>query len=482
MNRPPGQSRAASATEIGQPPVPVLLPERQREFAVEVVKKLRAAGFTAYWAGGCVRDRLLGACPKDYDVATDATPEQIRQVFGRRRSIGVGAAFGVMAVLGGRGAGQIEVATFRSDAAYSDGRHPDSVTFASDREDALRRDFTINGLFYDPLADRVIDYVGGREDLEKRIVRAIGDPHARFAEDKLRLLRAVRFAATLDFQLDADTLAAIASLAADITLVSAERIAQEMRLMLVHEQRVRALRLLRQTGLLEEVLPEAAALPGGHRKAPSAHFDHAEDDDPWGRTLRVLGKLDRPSFAVALAALLHVAADSEDAQLSTPETDAAGAPTDPSAVAKSVGARWKLPNKEIDRVAWLLTHLPTIAEARQAAWPRLQRILISPGIEELLTLAAAVVAAQGGDAENVSHCRELLALPVEQLDPPDLLDGNDLIDHGVPRGKLYSQLLRRVRDAQLEGHIQTKQDALRYVDRLLEDRAGDTPPPLTGDA
>src|SRR5688572_25996293 len=177
----------------------MLTPERQRAFALEIVEKLRAAGFEALWAGGCVRDELLGLVPKDYDVATSATPEQIRNLFGRRRTLAVGAAFGVITVLGPRAAGQIEVATFRTDAAYSDGRHPDAVTFTTAEHDAQRRDFTINGLFFDPVAQKIVDYVGGQDDIQRRIVRAIGDPRLRLREDRLRMLRAVRFAATFQF-------------------------------------------------------------------------------------------------------------------------------------------------------------------------------------------------------------------------------------------------------------------------------------------
>ena len=212
--------------------MPEIDPANQRRFAVEVVRRLREAGFTAYWAGGCVRDQLLGRTPKDYDVATDATPAQIRKLFGRHRTLAIGAAFGVITVMGPKAAGMIEVATFRHDAAYSDGRHPDSVTFSSAEEDASRRDFTINGLFYDPVEERVIDFVGGQDDLAARRLRAIGDPRERFAEDKLRMLRAVRFAAAFDFALEENTLAAIREMAGEIPVVSAERIAMEMRRML----------------------------------------------------------------------------------------------------------------------------------------------------------------------------------------------------------------------------------------------------------
>ena len=194
--------------------MPMLVPEEQRRFAVEVVRRLRGAGFDAYWAGGCVRDQLLGRTPKDYDVATSATPEQVRELFGHRRTLAIGAAFGVAAVIGPKGSGTVEVTTFRRDAAYSDGRHPDSVTFSSAQEDAARRDFTINGLFYDPIERRVIDFVGGQEDLAAKRIRAIGYARDRFAEDKLRMLRAVRFTAAFAFTLDTDTWAAIAEMAA----------------------------------------------------------------------------------------------------------------------------------------------------------------------------------------------------------------------------------------------------------------------------
>src|SRR4249920_3694792 len=175
-------------------------PDHQRAFALEIAQKLRAAGFESLWAGGCVRDELLGIPPKDYDVATNATPDQIRDLFGHRRTLPIGAAFGVVTVLGPRHAGQIDVATFRSDATYSDGRHPDSVKFTSAEQDAERRDFTINGLFYDPVGGEVVDYVGGQQDLAGRVIRAIGDARLRLAEDKLRMLRAVRFAAAFEFE------------------------------------------------------------------------------------------------------------------------------------------------------------------------------------------------------------------------------------------------------------------------------------------
>ena len=231
-----------------------------REFAVEVVRQLKAAGYHAVWAGGCVRDQLMQRTPKDYDVATDARPDQVREVFGHHRTLPIGAAFGVITVLGRKAAGHIEVATFRNDAGYSDGRRPDAVIFSTMEEDAQRRDFTINGVFFDPLQEQYIDFVGGQSDLQRGVVRAIGNAHDRFAEDKLRMLRAVRFAANLEFVLELETHEAIKTHAADIQIVSAERIAAEMRRMLAHRQRAQATRLLWETTLLPQILPESAVV------------------------------------------------------------------------------------------------------------------------------------------------------------------------------------------------------------------------------
>jgi tRNA nucleotidyltransferase/poly(A) polymerase len=387
----------------------------------------------AYWAGGCVRDRLLGRAPKDYDVATDAAPPQIREVFGHRRTLAIGAAFGVITVLGPKRSGQIEVATFRRDAPYSDGRHPDSVTFSTPREDAARRDFTLNGLFYDPIQEQVIDFVGGQDDLAQRVIRAIGNPRDRFGEDKLRMLRAVRFTATFGFTLDADTLTAVREMAAEITQVSPERIGMEMRQMLVAPGRGTAVRLLVQTGLAEAVLPEIvpADEPGARR------FEH---------TLAVLDRIEEPGFPLAMAALVYPVVDPEGAWRAC--------------------RRWRLSNHETDRVCWLVEHHASLNNARSCPWSDVQRILISEGVEDLLALAEAIARAGSGDTSHVAWCRAKLAEPPSVLDPPPLLTGEDLIRHGVPTGPVYSALLRRVRDAQLDGEIHTQAEALALVDRL----------------
>jgi tRNA nucleotidyltransferase/poly(A) polymerase len=408
----------------------------QREFALEVVEKLRAAGFEALWAGGCVRDQLLGLAPKDFDVATSAKPDEIRALFGERRTLAIGASFGVITVLGRRHQGQVEVATFRTDAEYSDGRRPDSVHFTTAEHDAERRDFTINGLFFDPVTEEVVDYVGGRDDLERQLIRAIGDPRLRLGEDKLRMLRAVRFAATFHFAIEAATLAAIQSMAAEVNTVSAERIGVELRRMLIDPNRAVALDLLRETRLLARVLPEVDLL----------------DDSAWTETRRILAALDEPTLALALAALLSQVGDSRSLG--------------------AVGRRLRYTTRESERATWLLTHLPFLRDALHAPWPRLQRVLVHDGSPELLALATAIV---GPDDAALALARERLTWPPEKLNPPPLVDGSDLIGHGLAPGPEFTPLLELVRDAQLRGEIETTLGALTLVQRILDEGIPDEP-------
>lgn len=410
-------------------------PLAARDFARDVVRQLRAAGFEAVWAGGCVRDQLLGRLPKDYDVATNATPDQIRVVFGRRKTLTIGAAFGVISVRGPSGAGQIEVATFRRDAQYSDGRHPDSVSFSTAEDDAQRRDFTVNGLFFDPVENRVIDYVGGQDDLRRRVVRAIRDPAERFEEDKLRMLRAVRFAATLEFELEARTLSAIQHQASALSIVSAERIAEELRRMLVHARRRRAVELLSQAGLLRVLLPEAT------------------DSGPsWQAMLEMLDVLSEPSFSVALAVLLRGVRASAAGDLDM----------------EGVCRGWRLSNDEREGVGLCWEHESTLRQAPEVPWPRLQRVLILPRIEELLAYTKAVARVLDGQESAVEFCRQKVSLPANELNPLPLLTGDDLLRRGVPRGPDYRRLLTEVRDAQLLGTVTTKEQALELALRLAE--------------
>jgi poly(A) polymerase len=407
-------------------------PEDQRRFAVEVVRRLREAGFEAYWAGGCVRDQLLGRTPKDYDVATNALPDQVRALFGRRRTLAIGAAFGVIAVIGPKTAGMVEVTTFRRDAPYSDGRHPDSVSFSSAEEDASRRDFTINGLFYDPSEQRVIDFVGGQEDLANRRLRAIGDARQRFAEDKLRLLRAVRFAATFAFSLDESTRAAVAAMAAEIHVVSPERIAMEMRRMLADPGRAAGVQLMLETHLAAAVLPEIA---------PRDETERRRLDDALAGLSRL--KADA-GFPLALAALLY------------PFVDAKGA--------DAVCGRWRLSNKETERIGWLVRHHAALLDSQAMRWSMLQPFLIAEGIDDLLALTEA---GSPAGATAAAHCRALLTKPPAALNPSPLLTGDDLLAHGIPSGPQYKTLLQRVRASQLDGAIHTKAEALAMVEKWI---------------
>ena len=293
-------------------------------------------------------------------------------MFGRRRTRAVAAAFGVILVQGPPGAGQVEVATFRRDAAYLDGRHPVHVTFSTPEQDAARRDFTINGLFYDPAEDRVIDFVGGRDDLANRVLRAIGDPYQRFAEDKLRLLRAVRFAARFEFAVEPDTLAAVRQMASQITMVSAERIAEEMRTMLTDRHRASAVGMLADTGLAAAILPEVFPPDG-----PTSSL--------LGETLEVLKRLENPGFPLALATLLYPSVGAVEAERAC--------------------RRWRLSNRETDRVVWLVAHRETLSHAASMPWSRLQRLLIAAGIDDLLTMNEAAARAGFGDLEEVLWCR-----------------------------------------------------------------------------
>jgi tRNA nucleotidyltransferase/poly(A) polymerase len=408
-------------------------PAAQREFAIEIVKRLRGAGFEALWAGGCVRDRLLGLVPKDYDVATDARPEEIRDLFGRRRTLPIGAAFGVVSVLGPRAAGQIDVVTFRSDSSYSDGRHPDRVTFTTAEVDATRRDFTINGLFYDPVNDQVVDYVHGQEDIQHRIIRAIGDPHLRFSEDKLRMLRAVRFAAAYGFQIEPATLRAIREMAAEVTTVSAERIGAEIRRMLIDRHRAVAVELLRSTQLLAHVLPELTEL----------------NEEAFATIGRRLAALREPTLSLALAVLLSGAPN--------------GNQTDAAEQASAVGRRLRFTNKEIERAHWLLAHSPDMAAAPALPWPRLQRLLVHEGADELVAIHEAIA---GPHDPAAVFCRDRLGWPAERLNPLPLVAGSDLIAHGLSPGPHFAALLEKIRDAQLNGEIHSRAEALALVDRL----------------
>ncbi len=421
--------------------------EKQRRFALYVVQKLHGAGFIAYWAGGCVRDQLLGRTPKDYDVATEARPDQIRKVFRRHKTLAVGAAFGTITVVGPHGAGQVEVTTFRQESEYSDGRHPDQVWFTSAQQDAQRRDFTINGVFFDPIREEYIDYVGGQEDIQRRQIRAIGDPQTRFQEDKLRMLRAVRFAAVLGFTIEPRTFDAITQMADQILQVSAERIGGEMERLLTAPFRSEGVRLLAATGLARPLLPEIL-LPDRNQPIPQ-----------WEHSLKLLDRLQEPSFALALGALL------------------AGWCTRRQVV--TIGRRWRLPNQVIEQAAWLVEHHQSLHQADQQPWSAVQPILIHPAAEKLLALMEAKVSIGSARAEDVAYCRQMRAMPPEKFNPPPLITGDDLIRLGIPPGPVYRKILDRVRASQLDGQLHNRDQALQLAQHIAHTEPGTVKEPPT---
>ena len=437
---------------------PPTVPDRQREFAVEIVRQLKDAGFNALWAGGCVRDHLLGKTPKDYDVATNATPDQVRKVFKARKTLDVGASFGVIIVVGSKKAGQVEVATFRSDGSYSDGRRPDSVIFSSPEEDARRRDFTINGMFFDPLEHKVLDFVGGEHDLGQGYVRAIGDPHERMREDKLRLLRAVRFTAHLEFGLARATKAAVTEMASEIHVVSAERIAAELRRMLIDQHRHVAIELADDVGLLREILPEVTVL-----RSEIGNDDSKEAQLPTDTRrpkavvaislspqLTALRLLQDPSFELAFAVLLLGVSNVE-----------------------AICRRLKLSNDELDKTAWLVRQQDALREPDKLSLAQLKRLLAHPFRDDLLALTRATLLAKNADLQPVLFCERFLeTTPAEVLNPPPFATGNDLIALGLKPGPRFRQLLEEARDAQLNGELTDRDETLAWITKVVAVESG----------
>ncbi|MCG6156112.1 CCA tRNA nucleotidyltransferase [Rubinisphaera margarita] len=421
-----------------------MLSDSQRQFALRIVDRLADAGFEAYWAGGCVRDLLMNIPPKDYDVATSATPEQVRTLFGKRSTLAIGESFGVIVVIGPRDESgehlKVEVATFRTDGSYSDGRRPDTVTFSSPREDALRRDYTINGMFYDPIRKGVLDYVGGQEDLKRRVIRSIGDPAARIAEDKLRMLRAVRFTARFDFELDSATAAAICHQAAELKAVSPERIAQELRATLAHPNRARACELLISLGLMPVILPELAPIAGS---------------EYWAETITLwrLQKID--SFELALAILLRGLHGKVD-----PDSSARS----PDTMVESICRRLRLSNRECDEISWLVEHQQDLDDAANLPLHLLKTLLHHRSRDLLLEWTRVRAVGVGQESSGFDFCEHYLqSTPPERLDPPPCVTGADLISAGLRPGPEFSEMLARVRRAQLDEQIRTREEGLELL-------------------
>ena len=448
--------------------------------ALRIAERLHELGHAAYFAGGCVRDLLIGVEPLDFDVATSATPELVQQAFARTES--VGAHFGVVLVLDGHGDERIatEVATFRNDGAYSDGRRPDAVRFSEDpREDVLRRDFTVNGMLLDPLRfeagdrveDCVLDYVGGLSDLAAQTIRAIGDPARRFAEDKLRMLRAIRFAARLHFAIDPRTMAAIRAEAAQIEQVSAERIRDELTKVLTEGAARRGLELLDESGLLQQVLPEVAKLKGVEQP-PQYH----PEGDVWVHTLMLLDHLPRgASSTLAWGMLLH--------DIGKPATFTAPDPAKPGdrirfnghvevgmAIARVILNRLRFSNDDCAQILALIQHHMQFGDILKMKQSTLKRFLRLPLFDEHLALHYADVMSSNGKTELYEFAKKHFAeLGEEQLKPALLVTGHDLIRAGYKPGPRFKEILLAAEDAQLEGLISSKESGLMWVQEKYGD-------------
>jgi poly(A) polymerase len=440
---------------------------RQFDAAFHVLGKLRAAGYEAYLAGGCVRDLLLGREPTDYDVATSATPDVVLGLF--PRTFAVGAHFGVVLVANGDGEGYTvtEVATFRSDGAYSDGRHPDAVKYTKNaEEDVLRRDFTINGLLLDPLRSAddlrasVIDHVGGLADLDAGVVRAIGRPELRFEEDHLRILRGVRFAARFGFDLEPWTAAAMRRLSPKTAAVSRERVRDELTKMLTEGHARRAFELLDETGLLAEVLPEIARMKGVEQP-PQYH----PEGDVWAHTLLLLAQLE-PGCPLTLAwgALLHDVGKPPTFRRAPDRIRFDGHVEVGVAMGAEICRRFRFSNDETRQILALIQNHMRFADAQRMKASTLKRFFRLESFDQHLALHRMDCLAGGGNLDHWEFVRERYeATPEEAVRPRPLITGRELIAAGYKPGAAFKVMLRAVEDAQLEGTISTAAEALALI-------------------
>lgn len=465
-----------------------------KEAAISIVTKLRQQGYSAYFAGGCVRDQLMGIPPKDYDVATSAHPEQVMRLFSH--TVAVGAEFGVVLVLSD---GQpVEVATFRSDGNYADGRHPEKVTYTDDaRLDVMRRDFTINGLLWDPLTETLLDFVGGHDDIRNRVIRTIGDPHQRFREDKLRLIRAARFSARFDFELEAATRDTIQVLADQILLVSKERLRDELTKILTEGYSSRGIQLLGTLRLLRPMLPEVSDLQGV-QQPPEFH----PEGDVWTHTLLMLQLMDDtkrdlgrgidptatdwtavratsgcletssyPSISLALSVLLHDVGKPPTFEIKDRirfnnhcEVGAR--------MALQICDRLRFTNKQTERVAQLVRDHLKFKDLPQMKPSTLKRFLRQEGFEEHLELHRLDCL---GSHRNLDLWRmtkdHLDRLAPEEIHPVPLISGDDLIALGYQPGPIFKEILKAVEDAQLDLLIRSRAEAVEWVESRFGKKA-----------
>jgi poly(A) polymerase len=439
-----------------------------KDFSISIVRSLRDHNHQAYLVGGCVRDVLLGREPADYDVATSAAPDEVMRIF--PDAYGVGAQFGVVLVPAGDVASNVstegftfEVATFRSDIGYSDGRHPDEVRFSKDpREDVQRRDFTINGMMLDPVSGEVLDFVDGQKDLKAKIIRCVGEPERRFGEDKLRMLRAVRFAARFGFEIEPATLAAIRKLASQIRQVSHERVRDELTKMLTEGQADSAFLLLDSSGLLHEVLPEIEAMKGV-QQPPQFH----PEGDVFVHTLLLMEKLPHPcSVALAWGALLHDVGKPPTFRVAPDRIRFDGHASVGVKMAEAICQRLRFSNDDTQQILALVDNHMRFAQAMRMSESTFKKFVRMPQFDEHLELHRLDRQASRGDLTTYDFTRNKMAsLTPEALRPALLVTGEDLIAAGYAPGPRFKEILSAVEDGQLEGRLNDREEAMRFVAR-----------------
>lgn len=426
-----------------------------KEKALAIIKRLREEGYESYLAGGCVRDMLLGKSPQDYDITTNALPDDIRKIFSQ--TIPVGAQFGVMLVMMDSQA--FEVATFRHDGPYLDGRRPAHVRYGTLEEDILRRDFTVNGMVYDPIEERVIDIVDGRKDLERRTIRAIGNARERFEEDRLRMVRAVRFAANLGFTIEEQTFGAIRELAPTVTDISWERIGEEITRILTEGGARKGFELLDSTGLLKVLLPEIEAMKGVEQSP-----DYHPEGDVFQHTMLLLDQLQSPTETLAYGCLLHDVAKPLCVRRDGDRLTFYGHTEQGAEIAEEILKRLKRSRATWERVVYLVRNHLRHTQAPKMRLSTLKRFLGEENIDELLELTRIDALAANGDLQYYDFCKQRQAeLSVEEIHPEPLLRGRDLIAMGFTPGPIFQEILKQVEEAQLGGELVTREEAMTWV-------------------
>jgi putative nucleotidyltransferase with HDIG domain len=437
----------------------VMVYDHARLGALEIVRTLQGRGFRALWAGGCVRDMLLGVVPQDYDIATNADLHEVIGIFPNARE--VGAHFGVVVVQ--LGDHIYEIARFRRDVGYSDGRHPDRVEFTDEVEDARRRDFTINGMFYDPVADQVLDYVDGRIDLDHKIIRCIGDPKVRFEEDRLRLLRAIRFGCRYHWPIEESTRNAIVELSGGILAVSWERIREELSKILTEGGAALGVRWLIDWGLMGHVIPEVLEMDG----VPQPPEYHPEGD-VLTHTLLMLDLLERPSVELAMATLLHDVGKPRTFEI-LDRIRFNNHPKVGAKMAEAICRRLRFSTEQILHIVSLVSEHHQFMHVREMRRSKLVRFLRDPYFDDHLALHHVDCMSSHGMLDNYHFCKnELENLEPERLRPLPLVTGHDLVALGYDPGPLFKEVLTAVEDAQLEGSVQKREDALVLAKHLFD--------------